>query len=62
MLALAEWIAPTSRSTGSDVRRVAIVVWLVNVAVGWLIDKVRGPGSPMMWYDLWLFLQSRPRS
>jgi putative membrane protein len=43
MLALAEWIAPDFSIDGFWMYVGAtIVVWLVNVAVGWLLDKVTG--------------------
>ena len=43
MLALAEWIAPDFSIDGFwTYVGATIVVWLVNVAVGWLIDKVSG--------------------
>jgi putative membrane protein len=45
MLALAEWIAPNFSITGFwTYVGATIVVWLVNVSVGWLLDKIRGPG------------------
>jgi putative membrane protein len=43
MLALAEWIAPDFSIDGFwTYIGATIVVWLVNLAVGWLLDKVRG--------------------
>jgi putative membrane protein len=43
MLALAEWIAPDFSISGFwTYVGAAIVVWLVNVTVGWLLDRVRG--------------------
>ncbi len=43
MLALAEWIAPDFSIDGFwTYVGATIVVWLVNVAVGWLLDKVTG--------------------
>ena len=43
MLALAEWIASDFSIDGFwTYVGATIVVWLVNVAVGWLLDKVRG--------------------
>jgi putative membrane protein len=43
MLALAEWIAPDFSIDGFwTYVGATIVVSLVNMAVGWLIDKVRG--------------------
>ena len=43
MLALAEWIAPDFSIDGFwTYIGATIVVWLVNVAVGWLLDRVRG--------------------
>ncbi len=43
MLALAEWIAPDFSVTGFwTYVGATIVISLVNMAVGWLIDKVRG--------------------
>lgn len=43
MLALAEWIAPDFSIDGFwTYVGATIVVWLVNVTVGWLLDKVRG--------------------
>ena len=44
MLALAEWIAPNFSITGFwTYVGATIVVWLVNVTMGWFLDKVRGP-------------------
>ena len=44
MLALAEWIAPDFSIDGFwTYIGATIVVWFVNVTVGWLLDKVRGP-------------------
>jgi putative membrane protein len=43
MLALAEWIAPNVVINGFwTYVGATIVVWLVNVTVGWLLDRVRG--------------------
>jgi putative membrane protein len=43
MLALAEWIAPDFSIDGFwTYVGAAIVVWLVNITVGWLLDRVRG--------------------
>ena len=43
MLALAEWIAPDFTINGFwTYIGATIVVWLVNVTVGWLLDRVRG--------------------
>ena len=43
MLALAEWIAPAFSIDGFwTYIGATIVVWLVNVTVGWFLDKVRG--------------------
>ena len=43
MLALAEWIAPHFSIDGFwTYIGATIVVWLVNVTVGWLLDRVRG--------------------
>jgi putative membrane protein len=43
MLALAEWIAPEFSIDGFwTYVGATIVVWLVNVVVGWLLDKVTG--------------------
>jgi putative membrane protein len=43
MLALAEWIAPDFSIDGFwTYIGATIVVWLVNVTVGWLLDRVRG--------------------
>ena len=43
MLALAEWIAPDFSIDGFwTYIGATIVVWLVNLAVGWLLDRVRG--------------------
>ena len=43
MLALAEWIAPNFSIDGFwTYVGATIVVWLVNVSVGWLLDRVRG--------------------
>ena len=43
MLALAEWIAPDFSIDGFwTYVGATIVVWLVNVSVGWLLDRVRG--------------------
>jgi len=43
MLALAEWIAPDFSINGFwTYIGATIVVWLVNVTVGWLLDRVKG--------------------
>jgi putative membrane protein len=43
MLALAEWIAGDFSIDGFwTYIGATIVVWLVNVSVGWLLDRVRG--------------------
>jgi putative membrane protein len=43
MLALAEWIAPDFSIDGFwTYVGATIVVWLVNVSVGWVLDRVRG--------------------
>ena len=43
MLALAEWIAPDFSIDGFwTYVGAAVIVWLVNVSVGWLLDRVRG--------------------
>ncbi len=43
MLALAEWIARDFSISGFwTYIGAAIVVWLVNVSVGWLLGRVRG--------------------
>ena len=43
MLALAEWIAPDFSIDGFwTYIGATVVVWLVNVTVGWLLDRVRG--------------------
>ena len=43
MLALAEWIAPDFSIDGFwTYVGATVVVWLVNVSVGWLLDRVRG--------------------
>ncbi len=43
MLALAEWIAPNFVINGFwTYVGATIVVWLVNITVGWLLDRVRG--------------------
>lgn len=45
MLALAEWIAPDFSITGFwTYIGATIVVWLVNVVVGWILDRVVGEG------------------
>ncbi|MET0561764.1 MAG: phage holin family protein [Gaiellaceae bacterium] len=42
MLALAEWIAPDFSIDGFwTYVGATIIVWLVNVSVGWLLDRVR---------------------
>jgi len=47
MLALAEWIAPDFSIDGFwTYVGATIVVWLVNVTVGWFLDRVSGkPGG-----------------
>ena len=43
MVALAEWITPNFGIDGFwTYVGVTIVIWLVNVSVGWLLDRVRG--------------------
>ena len=43
MLALAEWVAPRFSIDGFwTYVGATIVVWLVNVVVGWVLDRVRG--------------------
>ena len=43
MLALAEWVAPDFSIDGFwTYVGATIVVWIVNVTVGWLLDRVRG--------------------
>jgi putative membrane protein len=43
MLALAEWIAPDFSIDGFwTYVGATIVIWLVNVTVGWFLDRVRG--------------------
>ena len=43
MLALAEWIAPDFSIDGFwTYVGATIVIWFVNVVVGWLLDKVTG--------------------
>lgn len=43
MLALAEWLAPDFSIDGFwTYVGATIVVWLVNVTMGWLLDKIRG--------------------
>jgi putative membrane protein len=43
MLALAEWIAPDFSIDGFwTYVGATIVIWIVNVAVGWLLDKITG--------------------
>lgn len=43
MLALAEWVSPRFAIDGFwTYVGATIVVWLVNVVVGWLLDRVRG--------------------
>jgi putative membrane protein len=43
MLALAEWVAPEFSIDGFwTYVGATIVVWAVNVTVGWVLDKVRG--------------------
>ena len=43
VLALAEWIAPDFSIDGFwTYVGATVIVWLVNVSVGWLLDRVRG--------------------
>lgn len=43
MLALAEWVAPDFSIDGFwTYVGATIVIWLVNVTVGWLLDRVQG--------------------
>ena len=43
MLALAEWLTPDFSIDGFwTYIGATIVVWLVNVTVGWLLDKIAG--------------------
>jgi putative membrane protein len=43
MLALAEWLAPHFSIDGFwTYVGATIVVWIVNVVMGWLLDKIRG--------------------
>ena len=43
MVALAEWITPQFSIDGFwSYLGVTIVIWLVNVVVGWFLDRVRG--------------------
>ena len=43
MVALAEWITPQFSIDGFwSYLGVTIVIWLVNVIVGWFLDRVRG--------------------
>jgi putative membrane protein len=43
MLALAEWITPEFSIIGFwTYVGATIVVWIVNVTVGWMLDRVRG--------------------
>ncbi len=43
MLALAEWLAPHFSISGFwTYIGATIVVWIVNVVMGWLLDKIRG--------------------
>jgi uncharacterized membrane protein YvlD (DUF360 family) len=43
MLALAEWIAPDFSIDGFwTYVGATIVVWLVNVTVGWFLDRISG--------------------
>jgi putative membrane protein len=46
MLALAEWLAPDFSISGFwTYVGATIVVWIVNVAMGWLLDKIRGTAA-----------------
>jgi putative membrane protein len=52
MLALAEWIAPAFSIDGFwTYVGATIVVWIVNVTVGWLLDRVSGkpPRPTITW-------------
>ncbi len=43
MLALAEWLAPHFSISGFwTYIGATIVVWIVNVVMGWVLDKIRG--------------------
>ena len=43
MVALAEWVTPKFTIDGFwSYVGVTIVIWLVNVTVGWVLDRVRG--------------------
>lgn len=43
MVALAEWIAPDFSIDGFwTYVGATIVVWLVNITVGWVLDRIRG--------------------
>lgn len=43
VLALAEWVAPDFSIDGFwTYVGATIVIWVVNVTVGWLLDRVRG--------------------
>ncbi len=43
MIALAEWITPNFSIDGFwTYVGATIIVWLVNVSVGWIMDRVRG--------------------
>jgi uncharacterized membrane protein YvlD (DUF360 family) len=43
MVALAEWLTPRFSIDGFwSYVGVTIVIWLVNVVVGWFLDRVRG--------------------
>ena len=47
MLALAEWPAPDFSISGFwTYVGATIVVWLVNVVMGWVLDKIRGTAPP----------------
>lgn len=47
MLALAEWIAPDFSIDGFwTYVGATIVVWFVNVVMGWLFDRISGKSSP----------------
>ena len=49
MLALAEWLAPDFSIDGFwTYVGATIVVWLVNVSVGWLLDKIVGEEPRML--------------
>ena len=53
MLALAEWIAPDFSIDGFwTYVGATIVIWLVNVTMGWLFDKISGkPSRPTFTWE-----------